>query len=91
MAIKFYQMGVIKGMPGKLTVDCGEITVSGLIGALCETYGAQVRDSMLSESGELDCELMLVVNGSVLKRDGMLSSIIPDGSEVLLSVILAGG
>ena len=91
MAIKFHQMDVIKGLPSKLTVERGEITVSGLIDALCETYGAHVRDSMLTRGGELDGELMLVVNGSVLKRDGMLSSVIPDGSEVLLSVIVAGG
>jgi len=91
MAIKFYQMGVIEGMPSKLTIDSGEMTVSGLIETLCETYGTHVRDSMLTRGGELDGELMLVVNGSVLKRDGMLSSVIPDGSEVLLSVIVAGG
>ena len=91
MAIKFYQMDVIKGLPSKLTVDSGEITVSGFIDTLCETYGAHVRDSMLTREGEFDGELMLVVNGSVLKRDGMLSSVIPDGSEVLLSVIIAGG
>jgi len=91
MAIKFYQMDVIERLPSKLTIDSGEITVSELIETLCETYGAHVKDSILTKDGELDGELMIVVNGSILKRDGILSFIIPDGSDVLLSVIVAGG
>lgn len=78
-------------MPSKLMVDEEVINFSGLVGKLCDEYGHRVKECFLTEDGALKSGLMLIVNGKIFRSKDVLSIDIPDGSIVMVSVILAGG
>jgi len=86
-----YHSDMLPGLPGKMRFDLDGITVGELFTLLANQYGDQALTEVLDKSGKLHREAMVVINGSILRQPLVLSTVIPAESEVLVTVLMAGG
>lgn len=90
MAIYFSQVGILDNLPSKIEVENGDITVLELLRFLEQKYDYPMDGTIITE-GNLNRQLLIMVNGiSITQTDG-LNTFVPDGSKVLLMGMVFGG
>ncbi len=87
MPIKMYNFGYAKDLPRIIEIDKSGLDVAGLLDCLETEYGSKIK-GLVVKSGEIDTRTRIAVNGNIVFK---LNTPIPDGAEVLISNIMAGG
>jgi hypothetical protein len=91
MGFTFYQLEMLPGLPSKMTIGQHDITVGQLLNGFAEKYGEQVLKNVIRD-GKIGDEVMIALDGTIIRAwENPLDKVIPEGSELLLSMILAGG
>ena len=91
MGFTLYQTGMLPGLPKKLTFDEDGLTVENLFHLLSGRYGKNTLSGILDQDGNIEDSTMLVLNGVIIKSPKALQTEIPAGSELLITVLIAGG
>ena len=93
MAIYIQTVGVLlKTLPESRTVIAGKnMTLQDALDALVEKHGRNVEDELFV-NGELRPGLFMLVNGrNVRLLPHQYGTIVKDGDEILISVLVTGG
>ena len=87
MAFKMYNFNFSKDLPKIIMIDKTGLNVSGLFDYLESEYGSEIKKAAI-DNGKLAPKTRVAING---KQVYDLNDIIPDGCELLLTFMLAGG
>ena len=91
MGFTLYQFEMMPGVPSKTVFDRHGMTVGQLLAEFAEQYGEQVLENLLLD-GEISEEVMVALNGTIIRASqNPLAAVIPAGSELVLSMLIAGG
>ncbi|MDR0468814.1 MAG: MoaD/ThiS family protein [Peptococcaceae bacterium] len=91
MGFTLYQTGILPGLPDKQVFSEDTITVENFFSMLSTQYGAQALEEVLDQGGDVAEGAMVILNGQILRRPQILSTVIPQGSEIVISALIAGG
>lgn len=76
---------------GKTVIERDNLTVDGLLECLIERYGPRMAEELM-EDGRLRKGLALLVNGrNVLSLPEKFETLLQEGDEVIVTIIVAGG
>ncbi|MEK0326255.1 MAG: MoaD/ThiS family protein [Nitrosopumilus sp.] len=76
---------------GEIIVIAEGSTVSRLIDNLAESYGDQMRSSILDDEPKRNSKFSLIINGELLDRSKFDTIILKDNDEVAIIPPIAGG
>ena len=91
MGFTLYQTGLLPGLPDKLVFDRDAIAVGEFFRLLSARYGESVLAEILDHEGKVTEDTMLILNGQVVRPPKILTTMIPAGSELVISTLIAGG
>jgi molybdopterin converting factor small subunit len=81
-----------EAMGGKESqVEFAGETVKDLIEHLVEQYGRQARQALYDRDGQLDPVVQILLNGEQWVTHDRLDTVLHDGDDVMLALMLAGG
>ena len=81
-----------EAMGGKeLQVEFPGETVNDLIEHLIERYGRKARQALYDRNGQLDPVVQILLNGEQWVPHDQLDTVLQDGDDVMLALMLAGG
>ena len=75
----------------ELQVDFAGETVNDLIEHLIARYGRKARQALYDREGQLDPVVQILLNGELWVTHDRLDTVLQDGDDVILMVVLAGG
>jgi molybdopterin converting factor small subunit len=76
---------------GKTVIEGDNLTVEGLLECLIDRYGPQMAEELMDDGG-LRKGLALLVNGrNVLSLPAQYKTLLREGDEVIVTIIVAGG
>jgi MoaD family protein len=75
----------------ELQVEFAGETVSDLIEHLVARYGRRARQALYDEKGQLDPVVQVLLNGKEWVTHDRLDTVLQDGDNVVLMMMLAGG
>ena len=75
----------------KLEVEFAGETVNDLIEHLLARYGRKAREALYDSQGQLDPVVQILLNGERWVTHDRLDTILQDGDEVMLLLMIAGG
>lgn len=75
----------------ELEVEFAGETVNDLIEHLVARYGRKARQALYDEKGNLDPVVQVLLNGEEWVTHDRLDTVLQDGDEVMLMLLLAGG
>jgi molybdopterin converting factor small subunit len=75
----------------ELRVDFAGHTVNDLIKYLVARYGRKARQALYDRDGQLDPVVQILLNGEQWVPHDRLDTVLHDGDEVMLALVLAGG
>jgi MoaD family protein len=75
----------------ELEVEFAGQTVSDLVEHLVAQYGPKARQALLDETGKLDAVIQVLLNGSEWVTHDQLDTLLRDGDNVVLMLMVAGG
>ena len=76
---------------GKTVIEGCDLTVAGLLDSLIARYGPRMAEELM-DSGRLRKVLALLVNGrNVLSLPEQFETLLREGDEVIVTIIVAGG
>ena len=75
----------------ELQVEFAGETVKDLIDYLIACYGRKARQALLDKKGELDPVVQILLNGEHWVTHDRLHTVLRDGDDVILMLLLAGG
>jgi molybdopterin converting factor small subunit len=74
-----------------LQVEFAGDTVSDLIEHLIARYGQKARQALYDDTGQLDPVVQILLNGEKWVTHDRLDTVLHDGDDVMLALMLAGG
>lgn len=81
-----------EAMGGKeVQVEFAGDTVNDLIEYLLARYGRKARQAMYDRNGQLDPVVQILLNGEQWVSHDQLDTVLHDGDDVMLALMLAGG
>lgn len=75
----------------ELEVEFAGETVNDLIDHLVARYGRKAKQALYGEEGELDPVVQVLLNGEEWITRDQLDTILQDGDDVVLMMLMAGG
>jgi MoaD family protein len=75
----------------ELQVDLVGHTVNDLIKYLVSRYGRKAKEALYDRDGQLDPVVQILLNGERWVPHDRLDTVLHDGDEVMLAIMLAGG
>lgn len=91
MGFTLYQFEMMPGLPSKMVFERHGMTVGQLFTDLAARHGQEALKNLLKD-GQIDEEAMVALNGVIIRpSQNPLETVIPAGSELVLSTLLAGG
>jgi MoaD family protein len=75
----------------ELEVEFAGETVDDLIEYLVARYGRKARQALCDEQGRLDPVIQVLLNGKEWVTHDRLDTVLQDGDNVLLMMMMAGG
>ncbi len=75
----------------ELEVEFAGQTVNDLIEHLVARYGRQAKQALLTRQGELDPVVQVLLNGEEWVTHDRLDTVLHDGDDVALMMMMAGG
>ncbi|MGA9348535.1 MAG: MoaD/ThiS family protein [Anaerolineae bacterium] len=75
----------------ELEVEFTGETVNDLIEYLVARYGRKARQALYDEKGQLDPVVQVLLNGKEWVTHDRLDTVLQDGDNVVLMVMMAGG
>lgn len=75
----------------ELEVEFAGETVNDLIDHLVARYGRKAQQALYGEEGELDPVVQMLLNGEEWITRDQLDTILQDGDDVVLMMLMAGG
>jgi MoaD family protein len=75
----------------ELEVEFNGETVKDLIEHLVAMHGQEANDALLDETGALDSIIQVLVNGEEWVTHDKLDTVLKDGDNVILMIMMAGG
>lgn len=89
LATIVYNLGVIKELPYKTVLNCGDKSLGFILDMLLRDF--DYGQDLLVREGFVRDGYILLVNGKSVEGSGAGSAVVPDGSMVIISVPMAGG
>ena len=87
MSVKVYNLNYVKDMPTITQYDVSGINLGDLLECLENEYGPEVKRTLLTD-GRLAERARVSINGRLARS---LNDAIPDGGQVMFSLMLPGG
>ena len=75
----------------ELQVEFAGETVNDLIEHLIARYGRKARQALYDSEGQLDPVVQILLNGEQWVTHDRLDTVLQDGDDVMLMLMLAGG
>ena len=75
----------------ELQVEFSGETVNDLIEHLIARYGRQARQALCDQEGRLDPVVQILLNGESWVLHDQLGTLLHDGDEVVIMVMISGG
>ena len=75
----------------ELEVEFAGQTVNDLIEHLVARYGRQAKQALLTRQGKLDPVVQVLLNGEEWVTHDRLDTVLQDGDDVALMMMMAGG
>jgi MoaD family protein len=75
----------------ELQVEFAGDTVNDLIEHLVARYGRKARQALYDRNGQLDPVVQILLNGEQWVTHDRLDTVLHDGDDVMLALMLAGG
>ena len=75
----------------ELQVEFAGQTVSDLVEHLVAQHGHKARQALLDETGKLDAVIQVLLNGREWVTHDQLDTLLRDGDDVVLMLMVAGG
>jgi MoaD family protein len=75
----------------RLQVEFAGETVNDLIEHLIARYGRKARQALYDRDGQLDPVVQILLNGEQWVPHDQLDTVLQDGDEVMLMIMLGGG
>ena len=75
----------------ELQVELAGDTVNDLIEHLIAQYGRKARQALYDRDGQLDPVVQILLNGEQWVTHDQLDTVLQDGDEVMLMMMLGGG
>jgi MoaD family protein len=75
----------------ELQVEFSGETVNDLIEHLIARYGRQARQALCDQEGRLDPVVQILLNGESWVPHDRLDTMLHDGDEVMIMVVIGGG
>ncbi len=75
----------------ELEVEFAGETVNDLLEHLVARYGRQARKALYTRQGELDPVVQVLLNGEEWVTHDRLDTVLKDGDDVVLMMMMAGG
>jgi len=75
----------------ELEIEFAGETVNDLIEHLVARYGRRARQALYDEQGELDPVVQVLLNGEEWVTRDRLDTVLQDGDDVILMIMMAGG
>lgn len=75
----------------ELQVEFAGETVNDLIEHLIARYGRKARQALCDKKGQLDPIVQILLNGEKWVPHDQLDTVLHDGDEVMLMIMLGGG
>jgi MoaD family protein len=75
----------------ELEIEFAGETVSDLIAYLVEQYGRIAKQALYDDQGEVDPVIQVLLNGKVWVTHDRLDTVLQDGDNVVLMMMMAGG
>ena len=91
MGFTLYHTGMLPGLPAKLAFEQDSIVIGDLLQLLSDRYGECVVRDLLDQEGQITEGALVVLNGNIIRPHQALSTLIPPRSELLFTVLIAGG
>ena len=91
MGFTLYQTGILPGLPDKMVFEEDDITVGDFFQLLSAQYGGRVLEEVLDREGIVLEGTLVILNGHIIRLPDVLATLIPSESEMVLSVMIAGG
>ena len=90
--LKIYLPVLPEAIGGKeLRVEFAGQTVNDLIEYLIARYGPKARQALYDSEGQLDPVVQILLNGEQWVTHDQLDTVLHDGDDVMLMLMLAGG
>ena len=87
MPIKVYNFGYIRDLPKVFDADVSDISLADMIDYLENELNSSLKQTLLND-GKLAERARISINGNPVHS---LEAVIPDGSQLMLSLMLPGG
>jgi len=91
MGFALFQIGMLPGMPDKIVFEQDNITIGDLYELLSGQYGEQILRDVLDKEGKPSEDALIVINGRIIRPAQVMETVIPPGSEMMISALIAGG
>ena len=91
MAFTLYHTEMLPGLPDKQVFEQDNLTVGDFFQQLSAEHGDHVLEKILDGEGKVSEDVLLAINGIILRPSEILTRVIPAGSQMLISVLIAGG
>jgi MoaD family protein len=75
----------------ELQVEFAGDTINDLIEHLIARYGRKARQALYDRNGQLDPVIQILLNGEQWVTHDRLDTVLHEGDEVMLALMLAGG
>ncbi len=90
--LKFFLPALSEAIGRKeLEIEFAGETVNDLIEHLVARYGRRARQALYDEQGELDPVVQVLLNGEEWVTRDRLDTVLQDGDDVILMIMMAGG
>jgi len=87
MSVKVYNFNYIKDLPKIIEVDVSDISLAEMLDHLESEYGSTLKQTLIAD-GKLAARARVSINGNQV---GSLDAMLPDGSQLMFSLMLPGG
>ena len=91
MAFTLYQTGMLSGLPDKQVFEQDNLTVGDFFRQLSAQHGDHVLEKIFDQEGKVSEDVLVAINGTIIKPSEILAAVIPPESQMLISVLIAGG
>jgi MoaD family protein len=75
----------------ELQVEFAGETVNDLLDHLIACYGRKAREALYNQNGDLDSLVQVLVNGEHWVAHDRLDTVLQDGDELMLMILIGGG
>ncbi len=93
VTVEFLSLPNVVKMVGSKTIvlDFSGTSVNDLVHEVAKKYGGDVQRFLLDETGQLDMNLALTINGQEWIRRNQMDKPLRDGDRVTILMLVAGG